>query len=223
MNLAIFDLDHTLINCDSDVEWPRYLMAKGLLDKDFVAKRNDKFYQDYLNGCLDIDEFLAFQLAPLSRFPRGELDCMHREFMDGYILPNISQEARRLVQSHRDAGDVLLMISATNEFITTPIAREFGIAEVIGVRLECGADGNFTGRYVGTPSFKEGKITRLNEWLAARGESMDSYGKVYFYSDSRNDLPLLQAVSHPVAVNPDEVLAETAVRCGWPVLNFQVA
>ncbi|QMT40872.1 HAD family hydrolase [Neisseria shayeganii] len=220
MNLAIFDLDHTLINCDSDNEWPRYLMKKGLVDQAFVDMKNEKFYQDYLQGRLDIDEFLAFQLEPLSRFSRSELDAMHREFMAEFILPNISPLARMLVKSHQDAGDVLLMISATNEFIITPIAREFGITEVIGVSLATDEQGNYTGGYVGTPSFKEGKITRLHEWLAARGETLADYGKSYFYSDSRNDLPLLELVSDPVAVNPDAVIAETAAKRGWPVLNF---
>ena len=220
MNLAIFDLDHTLINCDSDTEWPRYLMQKGVVDQAFVDKKNDKFYQDYLNGCLDIDEFLAFQLEPLSRFSRQELDGMHREFMQGFILPHISPMARMLVQSHHNAGDELLMISATNEFIITPIAQEFSITEIIGVSLETDAEGNFTGRYTGTPSFKEGKITRLNQWLAARGESLADYGKTYFYSDSRNDLPLLELASDPVAVNPDPVITEIASQRGWPVLNF---
>lgn len=220
-NLAIFDLDNTLINTDSDNTWPQYLMKKGVVDAEYVRIRNDKFYEDYKNGCLDIDEFLTFQLEPLSRFSKEELAEMHKEFTAEFIMPHISMMAKMLVQSHRDAGDELLVISSTNEFIITPICRLFGIENIIGTRLETGADGRYTGNYVGTPSLKEGKITRLNEWLAARGETMQSYGKTYFYSDSKNDLPLLRIVSDPVAVNPDEELAKEAAAKGWPVLNFK--
>lgn len=220
MNLAIFDLDHTLIHCDSDNEWPRYLMQKGVVDEAFVRTKNDKFYQDYLNGCLDIDEFLAFQLEPLSRFDRATLNAMHAEFMRDFILPNISQSARNLVAQHQQSGDTLLMISATNEFIITPIAHEFGITEIIGVSLETDANGNYTGRYVGTPSFKEGKITRLHQWLQQRGQTLADYEKTHFYSDSRNDLPLLETVSHPVAVHPDDTLRQIAQDRGWPILDL---
>lgn len=220
MNLAIFDLDHTLINCDSDNEWPKYLMQKGLVDKAFVDMKNNKFYQDYLNGCLDIDEFLQFQLAPLARFSRTELDSMHSEYMRDFIVPHISNMAKMLVQGHRDAGDEMLLLSATNEFIIAPIAKTFGIQNIIGVQLETDAAGNYTGRYVGTPSFKEGKVIRLQQWLAQRGQQLSDFTKVYFYSDSHNDLPLLQLVTDPVAVNPDEKLAQYAHRHGWPILNF---
>lgn len=218
MNLAMFDLDHTLISCDSDNEWPKYLMQKGVVDKTFVDTKNNKFYQDYLQGCLNMDEFLQFQLAPLSRFSRAELDQMHNEFMRDYIIPSISDQARQLVQSHRDAGDELLLISATNEFIITPIAHTFGISNIIGVMLETDASGNYTGRYIGIPSFQEGKITRLRQWLAQQGRQLADYDQVYFYSDSHNDLPLLKLVNHPVAVNPDDTLLAQAHANGWPVL-----
>lgn len=220
-NLAIFDLDNTLINTDSDHSWPQYLMKKGVVDVEHTRAQNDKFYRDYQNGCLDIDEFLKFHLEPLSRFSQEELAEMHREFTAGFIVPHISPMAKMLVQSHRDAGDELLVISSTNEFIITPICRLFGIENIIGTQLETGSDGRYTGNYVGTPSLKEGKITRLNEWLAARGETLESYGKTYFYSDSKNDLPLLRLVSDPVAVNPDETLQQEAEEKGWPVLNFR--
>lgn len=220
-NLAIFDLDNTLINTDSDHSWPQYLMEKGLVDIEYTRAQNDKFYRDYQQCCLDIDEFLAFHLEPLSRYSREELDAMHREFMQLYILPHITPMQRMLVDSHRAAGDELLVISSTNEFIITPICRHFGIENIIGTQLETGEDGRFTGRYIGTPSLKEGKITRLNEWLAGRGETLESYGKTYFYSDSKNDLPLLRVVSDPVAVNPDEVLSAEAAALNWPVLNFK--
>ncbi|WMY91414.1 histidinol-phosphatase [Snodgrassella communis] len=220
MNLAIFDLDNTLINCDSDNEWPKYLLQKGLVDKSFVDMKNDKFYQDYLNGCLDIDEFLQFQLAPLACFSRAELDEMHTEYMHDFIVPHISTMAKMLVQGHHDAGDEMLLLSATNEFIIAPIAKTFGIQNIIGVQLETDAAGNYTGRYIGTPSFKEGKVTRLQQWLAQRGQRLSDFDKVYFYSDSHNDLPLLKEVTDPVAVNPDEKLAQYARRHGWPILNF---
>ncbi|WP_239423213.1 HAD family hydrolase [Snodgrassella communis] len=220
MNLAIFDLDNTLINCDSDNEWPKYLLQKGLVDKSFVDMKNDKFYQDYLNGCLDIDEFLQFQLAPLARFSRAELDEMHTEYMRDFIVPHISTMAKMLVQGHHDAGDEMLLLSATNEFIIAPIAKTFGIQNIIGVQLETDTAGNYTGRYIGTPSFKEGKVTRLQQWLVQRGQQLSDFAKVYFYSDSHNDLPLLKEVTDPVAVNPDEKLAQYALRHGWPILNF---
>ena len=222
-NLAIFDLDNTLINTDSDHAWPQYLMKKGLVDVEYTRAQNDRFYRDYQNGCLDIDEFLAFHLAPLKNFTRAELDEMHREFVAGFIEPHIAPMAKMLVQSHRDAGDELLVISSTNEFIIRPICRLFGIDNVIGTQLETDATGRYTGRYVGIPSLKEGKITRLHQWLAARGASLADYGKSYFYSDSKNDLPLLRLVDEPVAVNPDAELLREAQEKGWPVLNFKEA
>ncbi len=220
-NLAIFDLDNTLINTDSDHTWPQYLMKKGLVDVEYTEAQNEKFYQDYRNGCLNIDEFLKFHLAPLKEYSMEQLAEMHREFMAEFITPNITPMQRMLVDSHKNAGDELLVISSTNEFIITPICHAFGIENVIGTQLEIGSDGRYTGNYHGTPSLKEGKITRLNEWLAARGETLDSYDKVYFYSDSKNDLPLLRHVNEPVAVNPDAELLAEAQEKGWPVLNFK--
>ena len=193
MNLAIFDLDHTLINCDSSSEWSNFLHEKGIFS-DADMQRHQAFDRDYRKGCLDLDAYL--------------------------IRPSITQMARMLVDSHRDAGDTLLLISATNEFIITPIAREFGIENIIGISLETDAQGNYTGRPIGTPSFQEGKVTRLHQWLAERGQSQADYEKVYFYSDSRNDLPLLEQVNQPVAVNPDPVLTLTAAQRGWPILDF---
>ena len=201
--MPFFDLDNTLINTDSDHSWPQYLIKKGIVDAAETEAQNEKFYQDYQNGCLDIDAFLKFHLAPLARFSKEELAEFHREFMAEYIVPHISPMQRMLVQSHQMAGDEMLVISSTNEFIITPICHLFGIHNIIGTQLETGEDGRYTGNYVGTPSLKEGKITRLNQWLAERGETFESYGKVYFYSDSKNDLPLLRIVDEPVAVNPD--------------------
>ena len=220
MNLAIFDLDHTLINCDSSSEWSNFLHEKGIFS-DADMQRHQAFDQDYRKGCLDLDAYLAFVLRPLAEYSRAELDEMHREFSAQYIEPHITPMAQMLVQSHRDAGDELLVISSTNEFIITPICRLFGIENVIGTQLETDGEGRYTGRYTGTPSLKEGKITRLHQWLAARGESLADYGKTYFYSDSKNDLPLLRLVSEPVAVNPDAELLLEAREKGWPVLNFK--
>ena len=218
MNLAIFDLDHTLIASDSDNEWPKYLMQKGIVDQAFVEKKNDYFYQQYLQGCLNVDEFLAFQLEPLTHFSMEELAQMHAEFMQDFILPTITDKARQLVTQHQQAGDDLLLISATNEFIITPIAHEFGITEVIGVSLEIGEDGRYTGQYVGVPSYQGGKIVRLEQWLSEKGKSRSDYEDIYFYSDSRNDLPLLKEVSRPVAVNPDDILLQHAQAHDWEIV-----
>ena len=203
-NLAIFDLDNTLINIDSGHAWSAFLIKKMPDDAAQIEAQNEKFYRDYQNGCLDIDAFCKFHLAPLSRYSKEELAEFHHEFMAEYIIPHISPMQRMLVQSHQMAGDETLVISSTNEFIITPICHLFGITNIIG-----------------TPSFREGKITRLNQWLAERGETLESYGKTYFYSDSKNDLPLLRLVNEPVAVNPDAELEQEAKEKGWPVLNFK--
>ena len=220
-NLAIFDLDNTLINIDSGHAWSAFLIKKMPDDAAQTEAQNKKFYRDYQNGCLDIDAFCKFHLAPLARYSKEELAEFHREFMAEYIIPHISPMQRMLVQSHQMAGDETLVISSTNEFIITPICHLFSITNIIGTQLETGTDGRYTGNYIGTPSFREGKITRLNQWLAERGETLESYGKTYFYSDSKNDLPLLSLVNEPVAVNPDAELEQEAKEKGWPVLNFK--
>lgn len=219
-NLAIFDLDHTLINTDSDNAWPQFMIQKGYLDAELATAKNKQFYQDYQNGCLNIHEFVAFQVEPLKALSRETLKVLHEEFMEVMIKPHITEMAKMLIESHRAAGDELLVISSTNEFIITPICHFLGIHEIIGTRLEVDENGQFTGKIVGVPSLREGKITRLNEWLSARNESLKDYGKTYFYSDSKNDLPLLQLVDEPVAVNADEVLRGHAQRHGWPILDL---
>jgi HAD superfamily hydrolase (TIGR01490 family) len=221
MNLALFDLDNTLIAGDSDVEWPKFLIKRGILDEAHHARHNDYFYAQYQAGTLDIYEFLDFQLEPLSRFSRSELDALHADYMAMHILPIIPAKARELLASHQLAGDRVMIVTATNRFITAPIARELGVEELIAVELEELDDGRYSGKPTGTPSFKEGKITRLNEWLASRGETLASYEQTFFYSDSRNDLPLLSIVSHPVAVDPDEVLRAHAKAQGWPVISLR--
>lgn len=219
-NLAIFDLDHTLINTDSDNAWPEFMIEKGYLDAQEAAAKNAKFYQDYQNGCLNVHEFVAFQVEPLKQFDEQTLKDLHAEFVERKIKPYITEMAKMLVESHRAAGDELLVISSTNEFIITPICHLFGIHEIIGTRLQKDENGRFTGEVVGVPSLREGKITRLNEWLEHRGETRESYGKVYFYSDSKNDLPLLEWSDEAVAVNADDVLRAHAISKGWPVLDF---
>ena len=221
MNLALFDLDNTLIAGDSDTAWPKFLIKRGILDPEHHARQNDYFYEQYKAGTLDIFEFLDFQLAPLARFPRHELDALHAQYMEEHIKPIIPQKARELVAAHQAQGDVVMIITATNRFITGPIARELGVSHLIAVELEEDDQGNFTGKPTGTPSFQEGKITRLNEWLAARGETLASYDKVFFYSDSRNDLPLLSIVSNPVAVDADDTLKAHAEAHGWPVITLR--
>ena len=218
-NLAIFDLDRTLITCDSDVAWAAYLAEKGIFTAEDSQKR-DQFYDDYDNGCLDIDAFLRFQLAPLGKFSRSELDRMHAEFMDKYIVHHITETAKNIVQNHIDNNDTVVLVSATNEFVITPIAAQFGIHNVVGVCLVIDQNGNYTGEYTGTPSFKEGKIVRLNEWLAQHGKTMSDYQRTYFYSDSHNDLPLLRLVDNPVAVNPDAILRTEAIEKGWKIITF---
>lgn len=221
MNLALFDLDNTLIIGDSDSEWPKFLIKRGILDAEHHARQNDYFYEQYKAGTLDIYEFLDFQLSPLTRFSRSELDTLHAAYLEEHIKPIIPQKARDLLAAHFTQGDEVMIITATNRFITGPIARELGVTHLIAVELEEDEQGNFTGKPTGTPSFQEGKITRLNEWLAARGETLASYDKVFFYSDSRNDLPLLSIVSNPVAVDADDTLKAHAEAHGWPVITLR--
>jgi len=220
MKLALFDLDNTLLNGDSDFEWSQFLIRIGVLDGELFAAQNLKFYEQYKAGTLDIHEFLDFQLKPLARHSRSTLDTWHQQFMRDSVLPMVTQPSRELVAKHLAAGDVCVIITATNSFVTAPIARQFGIEHLIATEPEH-KDGEFTGRVAGVPSFKEGKITRLNQWLAERGWSMDSFDDTTFYSDSLNDLPLLKIVQHPVAANPDDTLRAHAEKFGWPIVNLR--
>jgi len=215
--LALFDLDNTLIAGDSDFEWAQFLIEQGVLDREVYEARNQAFYDDYKAGVLDIHAFLDFQLKPLSRHPRAVLDAWHREFMARRILPMIGAAARALVERHRD--DLRVIISATNTFVTGPIAREFGIAHLIATEPE-ERDGEFTGGVAGTPCFREGKVERLTAWLAARGRTLADFPESWFYSDSLNDLPLLSRVTHPVAVDPDATLRAHAERARWPIITL---
>lgn len=221
MNLALFDLDNTLLIGDSDYQWNAFLIKHGVVDQAYCDQRNDYFYEQYKAGTLDILEYVRFAAEPLSRLPRQQLDSLHAEFMQQHIKPIIPQKARNLLAAHQAQGDVVMIITATNRFITGPIAAELGVEHLIAVELETTPDGNFTGEPSGTPSFQQGKITRLNEWLAARGETLQSYAQTFFYSDSHNDLPLLSIVSHPVAVDADDKLRAEAEARGWPVITLR--
>ncbi len=219
MNLALFDLDNTLLNGDSDFEWSQFLIRIGVLDRELFEAKNLAFYEHYKAGTLDINEFLDFQLKPLSRHSRKTLDEWHQQFMREQALGMITQRARELVDRHRAAGDVCVIITATNSFVTTPIAREFGIDNLIATEPEQ-KDGEFTGNVADVPCFREGKITRLDNWLAERGWSLDSFADSTFYSDSLNDLPLLCKVKHPVAANPDPTLRAHAEQHGWRIISL---
>jgi HAD superfamily hydrolase (TIGR01490 family) len=218
MRLALFDLDNTLLAGDSDFEWAQFLIEKGVLDREVQEARNQQFYEAYKAGTLNIHEFLDFQLLPLSRHPRSVLDEWHVEFMRERILPIITQKARDLVESHR--ADARAIVTATNSFVTWPIARELGIDNLIATEPEQ-INGEFTGRLSGVPAFREGKVTRVKAWMVEHGTSWDALEQTWFYSDSLNDLPLLSIVSHPVAVDPDETLKDHALRRGWRVISLR--
>ncbi len=220
MNLVLFDLDNTLLSGDSDFEWSQFLIEQGVLDRELFEAKNLAFYEQYKAGTLDIHEFLDFQLKPLARHARRVLDAWHEEFMRSKVRPMMGDKARGLVNKHLAAGDVCVVITATNSFVTAPIAREFGIEHLIATDPE-EKDGEFSGRVAGIPSFREGKVTRMENWLAERGWSWDSFADSTFYSDSLNDLPLLARVKHPVAVDPDPTLRAHAERHGWPVLSLR--
>lgn len=220
MNLVLFDLDNTLLNGDSDFEWAQFLISKGVLDREVHEARNVEFYEHYKAGTLDIQAFLDFQLAPLARHPRAELDAWHREFMATHIRPIIGAPARSLVQRHLDEGSLCAIVTATNSFVTGPIAREFGIPHLVAT-IPAFAGERFTGKPRGTPAFKAGKIARVDAWLEEMGAWWGGFAETWFYSDSHNDLPLLNRASHPVAVDPDNTLRDHARQKGWPVISLR--
>lgn len=220
MELALFDLDHTLLTTDSDFEWTQFLIGKGLVDAESYEGPNREFLRQYLAGTLDIDAFLEFQLAPLTRFGREELDALLREFVVERVHHVIAAGARALVQRHLDARGIVALVTATNSFVTGPIARELGIQHLVATIPEQ-HQGRFTGRRRGTPAFREGKVERVEAWLESLGLWWRSFEATYFYSDSLNDLPLLSAVTHPVAVDPDDTLRAHALARGWPVISLR--
>ncbi len=221
--LALFDLDHTLLPCDSDYEWGQFLARIGVVDSQYYAEQNDRFYQDYKDGNLNIQEFLRFALKPLSEHSRTQLKEWHDAFMKEVISGQLKQSALDLVKRHQDAGDLCCVVTATNSFVTRPIVESFGIEHLVATEpatLNDNPLANFTGEVKGIPSFRDGKIHRVDDWLASQNLELSKLSYSYFYSDSMNDLPLLEKVSHPVATNPDARLREEAKKRNWPILEL---
>ncbi|MED5492872.1 MAG: HAD family hydrolase [Pseudomonadota bacterium] len=217
MPLAIFDLDNTLLGGDSDHAWGEFIVAHRIVDPDQYQARNDQFFNDYLAGKLDIQVYLNFCLALLGEHPQSQLDAWHAQFMQEKILPIVLPKAQALIERHRQAGDTLMIITATNRFITGPIARHLGIDLLLATECER-ANGQYTGRTTDIPCFRDGKVTRLERWLLENNRTLEGS---YFYSDSHNDLPLLGMVDHPVAVDPDDTLRAHAEAQGWPVISLR--
>jgi HAD superfamily hydrolase (TIGR01490 family) len=219
MNLAIFDLDNTLLKGDSDYNWALFLIKKGFIDKASYEQKNEQFYQDYQNGSLDVFKYCEFQFRVLKNNKREIIEQLREQYLQEVILPMIPDKAYDLVEQHKTNKEKLLIITATNSFITKPIGKIFGIDDLIGTDPE-EFNGNFTGRVAGFPAFQEGKVKRLLIWLEDKNLSMESFEKIFFYSDSRNDIPLLEKVTNPVAANPDKILLAKAKDKGWPVINL---
>lgn len=220
MDLVLFDLDNTLLAGDSDFEWAQFLISKGVLDREVYEARNQTFYDQYKAGTLDIFEFLDFQLKPLARHSRAQLDAWHREFLDTRIRPMMTPQSQALVKEHLASGAVVAIVTATNSFVTGPIARAFGIPHLVAT-VPAQENGAFTGKPRGTPAFKAGKIERVEAWLESLGLCWESFEKSSFYSDSHNDLPLMNKVNNPVAVDPDDTLRAHATAQGWPVISLR--
>ena len=220
MHLALFDLDNTLLAGDSDYEWTQHLLSKGILDRETFEARNKEFYEQYKAGKLNIVEFLDFQLQSLARNSRADLEAWHDEFMSERILPMLNQKSRDLVKQHQENGDICALVTATNSFVTGPICRELRIDHLIAT-IAAQENGQFTGKPRGLPSFREGKITRVEAWLESMGLWMGNFERSWFYSDSLNDLPLMSRVSNPVAVDPDSTLRTHAETAGWQIINLQ--
>ena len=217
MPIAIFDLDNTLLAGDSDYLWGRFLARQGVVDGDAYERENQRFYDQYRAGSLDIYEFLRFSLRPLAQTPLAQLETLRERFMAERIESIVLPAGRALLDRHRKAGDTLLIITATNRFVTEPIASLLGVEHLIATEPER-IDDHYTGDVAGVPSYAEGKVVRLRDWLAH--QCLDLKGS-WFYSDSHNDLPLLEQVDHPVAVDPDPTLRRTAEALGWPVISLR--
>ena len=218
-HLALFDLDHTLLPLDSDYAWGEFTQRIGWTDPVVFKRRNDEFYADYQAGRLDIHEYVRFATEAVRLRGRVQAEAAREQFLHEVIRPAIRPEALQLIQRHRDQGCQLMIVTATNEFVTRPIAQLLGIEELIAVELEQDDQGWITGEIVGVPSMREGKLQRLQQWLLARGWDWPDV-ETTFYSDSTNDLPLLGRVDHPVATNPDDRLREQALQRSWPILEL---
>ncbi len=217
MALTLFDLDNTLITDDSDYLWGQYLVETGIVDRLEYAEKNRQFFKDYEQGHLDIDQYLKFSLKPLSLHNIQQLNNWRIDYIDTVIRPLVATGTQKLLEKHRSQGDTLMIISATNLFITQPIADLLEIPNILATRPEI-KNGRYTGNYTGTTTFQEGKVKALNEWLEEN--NMDLSGST-FYSDSHNDLSLLEIVDYPVAVNPDEILRQTAEKNDWPIIDLR--
>ncbi len=220
MRLTLFDLDHTLLAGDSDYGWGRFVVRHGLVEVHEYERRNAEFYAAYQAGRLDQAAYLAFCLEPLARHSMDELAAWHRQFMAETIEPLMSAAGRSLVSERLRAGDLVAIVTSTNRFITGPIARAYGVEHLIATDPEV-RDGRYTGRVAGIPAFREGKVTRLHAWLGQRGERLEDFAQSWFYSDSTNDLPLLEAVTHPVAVDPDSGLRRIAEQRQWSIISLR--
>jgi HAD superfamily hydrolase (TIGR01490 family) len=218
MNLALFDLDNTLIRGDSDHAWGEFMVEEGIVDPDEFRRKNDEFYAAYRDGTLDIHAYLAFALSTIAGKSSAELAPLRQRFMQKKIEAMMLDAAHDLLGNHRT--DLCAIVTATNAFVTEPIAEAFGVPHLIACEVEKN-NGLYTGRATGLPSFREGKVTRVNEWLRGMGKSLDSFEKTFFYSDSLNDLPLLKLVTHPIAVDPDPTLRAHAQAAGWKVMSLR--
>lgn len=220
MNLTLFDLDGTLLPTDSDHAFGEFLVRIGWADGGEFKRRNDEFYAQYLDGALDIEAYVQFCTAPWRDRDAAEIAAAQSRFVDEYARPSLHPAAVDLVRRHLDAGDLVAVVTATNDFVTRPIASLFGVQTLIATELERDASGRATGRIRGVPSFRDGKITRVRQWLADSGRTLADFERSTFYSDSTNDLPLLELVSHPVATNPGDTLRAVALERGWPILDL---
>ena len=218
MALAIFDLDNTLLADDSDHLWGEFVIEKGIVDAEAHKRQNDRFYEDYCRGQLDIHAYQRFALAPLVGRDPDELARWHEEFMQRYIEPIILPKGLLALEKHRQAGDTLMIITATNAFVTRPIARRLGVDILLATEPETDENGRYTGEIIGTPTFRQGKVERLNQWLREHDQPLAGS---WFYSDSHNDIPPLETVDNPVAVDPDDTLRAHAEKQGWPVMSFR--
>ncbi|MEX2474589.1 HAD family hydrolase [Marinobacter sp.] len=217
MTLAIFDLDNTLLAGDSDHAWGQFLVEEGVVDAEEYRKANDRFYEEYLNGELDILHYLGFALQPLAKHDMGDLLAWREHFMEKKVRPMMQNKAFRLLDKHRAQGHTLMIITATNRFVTEPIAAILDIEHLIATEPEL-VNGRYTGEVAGVPSFQDGKVTRLDDWLASNNETLEG---AWFYSDSHNDAPLLRKVDNPVAVDPDPTLEKLARESGWKIMSLR--
>jgi HAD superfamily hydrolase (TIGR01490 family) len=219
-NIALFDLDHTLIPIDSDYEWGQFLTRIGAVDAAEFGRRNANFYIQYQKGTLDPVEYLEFSLGTMAAFSRPQLDQWHAQFMQEVVNPALLPAARELLQRHHEQNDLIAIITATNRYVTGPIAKALGVTHLLAAEPQFDDTGKLTGKLLGAPSSGAGKITHLHAWLAKQGKQLSDFPKSYFYSDSQNDIPLLSIVTHPVATNPNKLLQAHAQQHGWPTTHL---